>query len=107
MNKYRNIFMKKEEETNHKNKRNKISSIKKIVNINPKIIKTYTSTYKKNKMSLSSKKNMDNRKIVKNNNMILTNIFKSNFKNKNKVKKVYIVKKDKDKIKNFNEKETK
>ena len=50
---------------------------------------------------------MDNRKIVKNNNMILTNIFKSNFKNKNKVKKVYIVKKDKDKIKNFNEKETK
>ena len=107
MNKYRNIFMKKQEEINHKNKRNKISSIKKIVNINPKIIKTYTSTYKKNKMSLSSKKNMDNRKIVKNNNMILTNIFKSNFKNKNKVKKVYIVKKDKDKIKNFNEKETK
>ena len=49
MNKYRNIFMKKQEETNHKNKRNKISSIKKIVNINPKIIKTYTSTYKKKK----------------------------------------------------------
>ena len=111
MNKFKNIFLKKSDILSHKNKRNKINTIKRITNIknsNTKIKNYYARSMvvdrslTSKKRSLSSQKNFENRNKLRNSEMKISDIYRNNSKSKNKVKRVYIVGKNKYKNNNTN-----